>query len=156
MKVIFLCTANSARSILAEAIFRELVGKYHQVYSCGAEPSGQVNPHALAFLKHRHISTDGLYSKSYRDVPLEDALLVAVCPNAANEVCPPASCRVHKINMPLPDPAAPGLSDNAQQRLFREVGCQLNTFLLNLRDQLLQARRVTDVVSPSAPLLRAV
>lgn len=148
MKVIFLCTANSARSILAEALFRHLVGNVHQVFSCGAAPSGRVNPHAIEFLKRHNIPTADLHSKSYNDVPMQDALLVAVCDRAAGEVCPIATSGAHRINMPLTDPGAPGLSDTEQKALFNTVGGQLKELLANLHDQLSSATHLSDVVSP--------
>lgn len=156
MKVIFLCTANSARSIVAEALFRDMVGNTHEVYSCGAAPSGHVNSNALAYLSQRNISTQGLQSKSYNDVPMENSLLVAVCDNAAKEICPVAAGGAHRINMPLPDPGAPDLPDHEQQKLFVDVGQQLQSLLQNLKEQIESVNSIREIVSPQTTLTKLV
>lgn len=92
--VLFLCTGNSARSILAEAATNNLgisSGKF-KAYSAGSHPKGEVNPFAIELLKSSRISTDGLYSKSWDDFAKPDApvmdFVFTVCDQAAGEKCP--------------------------------------------------------------------
>lgn len=91
-RVLFLCTHNSARSILAEALATHLGQGRLQGYSAGSQPSGTVNPHALATLDRLGCRIDGLRSKSWEEFTGPDAvpmdLVITVCDNAAHEICP--------------------------------------------------------------------
>jgi len=92
--ILFLCTHNSARSILAEALLNHLGQGRFKAYSAGSSPRENQKPHPLAIetLTHAGISTDGLYSKSWDVFAAPDAphmdLIITVCDNAAGEVCP--------------------------------------------------------------------
>jgi protein-tyrosine-phosphatase len=90
--VLFLCTHNSARSIIAECIVNRVgVGKFRG-YSAGSQPSGRIHPLALALLKQLNYDTKGLRSKSWQEFTTPEApkldFVFTVCDNAANEVCP--------------------------------------------------------------------
>lgn len=88
MKVLFLCTGNSCRSILGEATFNHLAPAGWEAMSAGSKPTGKVHPRSIALLNNQGISTEGYYSKSWNDLPSTPDIVLSVCGNAANETCP--------------------------------------------------------------------
>ncbi|SDU03368.1 arsenate reductase [Nitrosomonas ureae] len=111
MNLLFLCTGNSCRSILAEATFNALAPKGWQGMSAGSQPTGQVHPRSLALLDREGISTEGLYSKSWSNLPVKPDIVITVCGNAAGETCPTylrpalrAHWGVSMIRPKLPEP----------------------------------------------------
>ncbi len=109
--VLFLCTGNSARSILAEAVFNQLAPDGWKAMSAGSKPTGQVHPRALALLAQKGISTQGCSSKSWDDLPLTPDIVITVCSNAAGEVCPAYLGPVLRSHWGVDDPAAVRGSD---------------------------------------------
>ncbi|KRW65443.1 ArsC family transcriptional regulator [Pseudomonas sp. TTU2014-105ASC] len=89
MKILFLCTANSCRSILAEALFNHLAPVGMRAFSAGSEPRGEINPLTLEALARAGIAADGLYSKSSdAHQALNPDFVITVCDKAAGEACP--------------------------------------------------------------------
>ena len=121
--VLFLCTGNSARSILGEAILNKIGRGKFVAYSAGSNPNGVVNPHAISLLRRRAIPTGGLRSKSWAEFSGPAApdldFVFTVCDNAANEVCPVWPGQPMTAHWGVPDPAA---SDEQKiDRAFRDA-----------------------------------
>jgi len=105
MNVLFLCTGNSCRSILAEAIFNYLAPPGWNAMSAGSQPTGEVNPRSLALLAREGISVEGLHSKSWDNLPLTPDIVVTVCASAAGETCPAYLGPVLRTHWGVDDPA---------------------------------------------------
>ncbi len=128
--VLFLCTGNSARSILAEAILNaEGKGKF-RAYSAGSFPTGKVNPNALALLTHFNLPTGDLRSKSWDEFAAKDApqmdFVFTVCDNAAGEVCPVWPGEPVTAHWGVADPAALQGTDEEKMHAFRQTFRQLS------------------------------
>ena len=120
--VLFLCTGNSARSILAEAYLNSAGRGRFGAYSAGSHPAGQVNPYALSLLERSRIPTDGLRSKNWEEFARPGAprldFVFTVCDNAAGEVCPIWPGLPVKEHWSIPDPAAAQGSDEEKRQAF--------------------------------------
>jgi len=127
--VLFLCTGNSARSILAEAYMNSLSGGRFKAYSAGSHPGGTVNPFALDVLRNAQLSTEGLRSKSWDEFAVPGApkmhFVFTVCDNAAGEVCPIWPGQPMTAHWPFPDPAAFEGGDTEKRALFLDVFRQI-------------------------------
>ena len=123
--VLFLCTGNSARSIMAEAIMNYRGRPNFTAYSAGSHPSGTVRPEAIAELKNAHLSTDGLRSKSWDEFAKSDApkldFVFTVCGNAAKEVCPIWPSQPMTAHWGVPDPAAVRGTAEEIKRAYRDA-----------------------------------
>ena len=123
--VLFLCTGNSARSILAEALLNQKGAGRFTAYSAGSHPAGTPRPEALRELASAGISTDGLRSKSWDEFAAADApqldFIFTVCDNAANETCPLWPGHPVMAHWGVPDPAAVKGSPEEVARAFHEA-----------------------------------
>lgn len=123
--VLFLCTGNSARSILAESILNHLGQERFRAFSAGSHPKGAVHPIALELLKKMKLPTEGLRSKAWDEFAEPGAppidFVITVCDNAAGEVCPIWPGRPTKSHWGVPDPAAAEGSDAEKWAAFREA-----------------------------------
>jgi arsenate reductase len=126
LNVLFLCTGNSARSIMAEAMLRELGRERFDAFSAGSHPAGNVNPHAHEVLKRQGFRVDGLRSKSWSEFAEPGAAamdaIITVCDNAAGEVCPVWPGRPVTAHWGVPDPASVVGDDNRKRQAF-EASC---------------------------------
>jgi arsenate reductase (thioredoxin) len=123
--VLFLCTGNSARSIMAEAILNHKGKGTFTAYSAGSHPSGTPRPEALNQIESAGLSTDGLRSKSWDEFAAPGAphldFVFTVCDNAANEVCPYWPGQPMTAHWGIPDPAAVKGTPEEIGRAFRDA-----------------------------------
>ena len=124
MNILFLCTGNSCRSILAEAIFNALTPKEMHAVSAGSQPTGEVHPRSITLLKSKGIVTEGYFSKSWDNLPVTPDIVITVCSNAAGETCPAYLGSVIRAHWGVDDPAkATGTEDeiNASFELAYQI-----------------------------------
>lgn len=105
MNILFLCTGNSCRSILAEATFNALAPAGWRAMSAGSQPTGEVHPRSIALLKRKGIATEGYFSKSWDNLPATPDIVITVCSNAAGETCPAYLGKVLRAHWGVDDPA---------------------------------------------------
>lgn len=105
MNILFLCTGNSCRSILAEATFNDLAPVGMHAMSAGSQPTGEVHPRSIDLLKRKGISADGYFSKSWDGLPFAPDIVITVCENAAGETCPAYLGKVVRAHWGVEDPA---------------------------------------------------
>lgn len=129
LQVLFLCTGNSARSILAEAILNAMGKGRFQAHSAGSHPAGRVNPFALELLQRNRLPTEGLRSKNWEEFSAPGApaldFVFTVCDNAAGEVCPVWPGQPLTAHWGIPDPAAVEGSDEQRRHAFFVAFTQL-------------------------------
>ena len=123
--VLFLCTGNSARSVIAEAILRRKGAPHFQAFSAGSHPAGRVHPEALRQIESAKLSTDGLRSKSWDDFAGPGApkldFVITVCDNAARKICPVWPGQPMTAHWGVPDPASVGGTPEQITRAFRDA-----------------------------------
>lgn len=123
--VLFLCTGNSARSIMAEAILKRKGLPNFMAYSAGSHPAGSVHPEAVKQLEAARLPIDGLRSKSWNEFAQPGAphldFVFTVCDNAAQEVCPVWPGQPMTAHWGIPDPAAVKGTPDEVSRAFREA-----------------------------------
>ena len=133
MNVLFLCTGNSCRSILAEAAFNHLAPPGWKAMSAGSKPTGKVHPRSLALLAREGIPSEGYHSKSWDDLPMTPDIVVTVCAGAAGETCPAYLGPVLRAHWGVDDPAhATGTDaeiDDAFMKAYRTLRARIEAFL---------------------------
>ena len=131
--VLFLCTGNSCRSVLAEATFNALAGPEWRAMSAGSHPAWTVHPRSLALLQREGILTEGLHSKSWTDLPAIPDLVITVCGNAAGETCPAYLGPALRAHWGVEDPAKAAGSDaeiDAKfEQAYRTLRARIEAFL---------------------------
>ena len=105
MNILFLCTGNSCRSIIAEATFNALAPPSMRAMSAGSQPTGEVHPRSIALLKSKGIATEGYFSKSWDALSITPDIVITVCGNAAGETCPAYLGEVIRAHWGVEDPA---------------------------------------------------
>jgi len=128
--VLFLCTGNSARSIMAEAILRKKGASAFAAYSAGSHPSGAVRAEALRQIEIARLSAEGLRSKSWDEFAAPDAprmdFVFTVCDTAAREICPVWPGQPMTAHWGVADPAAVTGPPDAVERAYRDAFCVLD------------------------------
>ena len=137
--VLFLCTGNSARSILGEALLNAMGGGRFRAWSAGSHPGGRVNPFALEILTKNGFATEGLRSKSWDEFASAGApefdFIFTVCDSAAAETCPVWPGHPMTAHWGIPDPAAIEGEDETKRKAFRDAFSRLQrriSLLVNL------------------------
>jgi len=161
--VLFLCTGNSARSILSEAILNFKGRPTFTAYSAGSHPTGKVRPEALRQLEQVHLPVAGYRSKSWEEFSAPGSpkldFVFTVCDNAANEVCPVWPGQPMTAHWGIPDPAAVRGSESDIQRAFREayflLDRRISLFLclpFKALDNLALKRELDDIGKSASPV----
>ena len=123
--VLFLCTGNSARSIMAEAILRQIGAGRFNAFSAGSRPAGKVNPLAIELLQANRMPVDGLRSKNWDEFAVPGApplhFVFTVCDNAAGEACPVWPGQPVTAHWGIPDPAAVEGTDEHKRKAFLDA-----------------------------------
>lgn len=143
MNILFLCTGNSCRSILAEATFNALAPEGMHAVSAGSKPAGYVHPRSLALLAKEGIPTEGYSSKSWNDLPIVPDIVITVCGSAAGETCPAYLGNVIRAHWGVEDPAKASGTDTEVDAAFalayRILRIRIEAFLALPLPALLQA-----------------
>ena len=140
--VLFLCTGNSARSVMSEALLTRWGSNKFNAYSAGSQPKGEVHPKTIEILKKNNFITDGFRSKSWDEFAGDDApeidFVITVCSNAANETCPIFPGNPFTAHWNLDDPAREFKSEDEQDREFLKIFMEIDhriQILTNLPDE---------------------
>jgi arsenate reductase len=133
MRVLFICSGNSCRSIMAEAIFNSLAPKGWKAASAGTQPTGAVNPRTLEVLRREGIDTLGLSSKSWDMLRWRPDIVISLCARAAGQLGPEYAGLVLRAHWGLDDPALASGDDDAVMaefnRVYRQIRARIEAFL---------------------------
>ncbi len=159
--VLFLCTGNSARSIMAEALLNSWGRGRFTAYSAGSQPTGVVHPLAIQVLQRNNLAIDQARSKSWEEFAAPGApplhFVFTVCDRAAAEVCPVWPGQPMTAHWGIPDPAAVEGTDQERERAFhtafRELGARIRIFTslrLDMLDELALKQRLNEIGKTAA------
>lgn len=150
MNILFLCTGNSCRSILAEATFNALAPQGMRAMSAGSHPAGYVHPRSLALLIREGIPTEGYHSKSWHALPVTPDIVITVCGSAAGETCPAYLGNVTRAHWGVEDPAKATGSDADIEMAFltayRTLRKRIEAFLALPPETLAQHDQLADAL----------
>jgi arsenate reductase len=160
--VLFLCTGNSARSIMGEALLNHWGKGRFRAFSAGSRPRGEVHPLALDTLRKSHLPTEGLRSKGFEEFAAPGApslqFVFTVCDRAAQEICPVWPGQPMTAHWSIADPATVDGSDDAKarafERAFRELEARIKLFTslpLDTLDRMALGRQL-DAIGQTPPL----
>ncbi len=121
MNILFLCTGNSCRSVLAEATFNVLAPEGMSAMSAGSNPAGYVHPRSIALLQREGIPTEGYFSKSWNDLPITPDIVITVCGSAAGETCPAYLGNAIRAYWGVEDPAKATGTDEEIDAAFEKA-----------------------------------
>lgn len=160
--VLFLCTHNSARSVLAECIINRLGQGKFRGFSAGSSPREEINPYTIDLLRFQNYDVSGLRSKSWDEFAAPESpqmdFVFTVCDDAANEVCPIWPGQPMSAHWGLPDPSAAGGTEaekryafaDAHRMLYQRIGIFVNLPMESL-DKLTLQKRLDDIGKTAAP-----
>jgi arsenate reductase (thioredoxin) len=144
MNVLFVCTGNSCRSLISEAVFNHLAPSGWQALSAGSQPLGRLNARVLQLLADKGIPTDGYYSKSWGALPCTPDIVITVCASAAGETCPAYLGPVLRSHWGVDDPShvegTPAQISAAFECAYAILRARIEAFLALPLDQLVQDR----------------
>ena len=156
LNVLFLCTGNSARSIIAEGILRKLGEEIFFSYSAGSQPAGKPNPYALAVLRDHDIDVSFARSKCWDEFANSDApkmnLIITVCNNAAGEACPVWPGRPSIAHWGVPDPATVQGSQKDILDAFRTTYSEMEVRINMLLEAKPTAKTIGDLARSISPV----
>ena len=154
--VLFLCTGNSARSIIAEGILRKLGGETFFSYSAGSQPAGQPNPYALAVLRDHDIDVSFARSKLWDEFANSDSpkmdLIITVCDNAAGETCPVWPGHPSMAHWGVPDPATVQGSHQDTLAAFERTYVEMEVRIKMLLEAKPTAKTIGDLARSISPV----
>jgi arsenate reductase len=140
MNILFLCTGNSCRSLISEAVFNHLAPAGWHAISAGSQPTGKLNDKALALLASKGIPTEGYTSKSWDNLPVTPDVVVTVCASAAGEACPAYLGPVLRTHWGVEDPSHVSGTldeiDTAFEQAYTTLRARIEAFLALPLDEL--------------------
>lgn len=133
MNILFLCTGNACRSILAEATFNALAPAGMRAMSAGSHPAGYVHPRSLALLQREGMATTGYFSKSWNELPTSPDIVITVCDDAAGEACPALLSQAARAHWGVPDPGratgTPAEIEASFEQAYRTLRARIEAML---------------------------
>ena len=155
MNFLFLCTGNSCRSIMAEALLKSMAPNGISVQSAGSRPVGYVHPKALAVIREAGLPTEGLSSKSWDNLAGKPDIVITLCSDAAGEACPVYFGKVVRCHWGLPDPAKAEGDEASVAAAFANTFAELRSRIMQLvakfeKEPEMDAMRVQAVINEIA------